>query len=69
VWWHMSQQHFWVQAYSSNDVAVLGFFSKEAGDSLAEVFAFNCELFTAPLDLCRWQMRDEKVWYQLPIAE
>jgi hypothetical protein len=23
VWWHMSQQHFWVQAYSSNDVAVL----------------------------------------------
>jgi hypothetical protein len=53
VWWHMSQQHFWVQAYSSNDVAVLGFFSKEAEDSLAEVFAFNRGLFTAPLDLCR----------------
>jgi hypothetical protein len=27
------------------------------------------ELFTAPLDLCRWQMCDEKVCYQLPIAE
>ncbi len=26
------------------------------------------ELFTAPLDLCRWLMRDEKVWYQLPVA-
>jgi hypothetical protein len=31
--------------------------------------AVNWELFTAPLDLCRWKMCDEKVWCELPIAE
>jgi hypothetical protein len=58
----MSQQHFWVRAlYSSSCVAVLGFFSKKLETAKQKYSAFNWELFTAPLDLCRWQMCDEKV--------
>jgi hypothetical protein len=58
-----------VRACSSNYLAVLGFFSKKLETAKQKYSAFNWELFTASLEICCWQMRDEKVWYQLPIAE